>query len=491
MYALKEDIPDLEDYVTQSWIESNYLSLTGGTVAAAKEAPLEIKNNGGVGAYIKFSSMIGASNHLGIDALGNPSYKNGSGTSYKLLHTGSVNGTLTGSLVPDTDVEYNLGSGDMRMGVVFATRGVFSSGITINNESVATQAWVGNNYLSLTGGTLSGTGESILEIKRTNGTSAFIKFTTVRGNNGYLGFNSGGKPTYLTYDGTANELYHKGNLDISNYLPLSGGTITGTLAVNSEYNFAITNNTTGAWSGVRFRMSGEDKGYIGVDSTGKPIYVLSDQSTMYTLIHSGNVWDYALKKSTNINFETDINVAGYGATSKGWKYNGSAFILGYDQNYKIALQSDYADKKQIIVVNQHTPNDGWLGWKTIAFTDSNVASATKLETARTIWGQSFDGTGNVSGNLSLGTAAIGRSFTETWTDANGDTHPWYGLDFTHVSKGVTLSSYFGLTFKVGSGAMLINSSGNVGIGTTDPQYKLDVNGSFNATSGSIGGNTSD
>lgn len=29
----------------------------------------------------------------------------------------------------------------------------------------------------------------------------------------------------------------------------------------------------------------------------------------------------------------------------------------------------------------------------------NVASATKLQTARTIWGQSFDGTGNVNGTI--------------------------------------------------------------------------------------------
>lgn len=36
----------------------------------------------------------------------------------------------------------------------------------------------------------------------------------------------------------------------------------------------------------------------------------------------------------------------------------------------------------------------------------NVGSATKLQTARIIWGQSFDGTGNVSGNLSLGAKSI-------------------------------------------------------------------------------------
>ena len=36
---------------------------------------------------------------------------------------------------------------------------------------------------------------------------------------------------------------------------------------------------------------------------------------------------------------------------------------------------------------------------TVALTSSNVASATKLQTARTLWGQSFNGTANVSGSL--------------------------------------------------------------------------------------------
>ena len=35
----------------------------------------------------------------------------------------------------------------------------------------------------------------------------------------------------------------------------------------------------------------------------------------------------------------------------------------------------------------------------IAYNDYNVASATKLQTPRTIWGQSFDGTGNVNGTI--------------------------------------------------------------------------------------------
>lgn len=43
----------------------------------------------------------------------------------------------------------------------------------------------------------------------------------------------------------------------------------------------------------------------------------------------------------------------------------------------------------------------------LAYITSNVASATKLQTARTIWGQPFDGTGNVSGDLNGVTDIVG------------------------------------------------------------------------------------
>lgn len=69
----------------------------------------------------------------------------------------------------------------------------------------------------------------------------------------------------------------------------------------------------------------------------------------------------------------------------------------------------------------------------------NAATATKLKTARTIWGQSFDGMGNVSGALS----------------------------------GVT---------NINS-ALYIDSSNRVGIGTTTPAYTLDVKGRIAISNG--------
>ena len=55
---------------------------------------------------------------------------------------------------------------------------------------------------------------------------------------------------------------------------------------------------------------------------------------------------------------------------------------------------------------------------TLALTSGNVASATKLQTARTIWGQSFNGTANVSGALS-GATTISASNTISTTLQNG------------------------------------------------------------------------
>lgn len=50
----------------------------------------------------------------------------------------------------------------------------------------------------------------------------------------------------------------------------------------------------------------------------------------------------------------------------------------------------------------------WMDWSTVAFLTDNVASATKLQTSRTLWGQNFDGTANVSGNMT-GVGSISAS----------------------------------------------------------------------------------
>lgn len=100
----------------------------------------------------------------------------------------------------------------------------------------------------------------------------------------------------------------------------------------------------------------------------------------------------------------------------------------------------------------------------------NVASATKLQTPRTIWGQSFDGTGNVDGTLTI---------TNSGSD---DPHiistvsKWF-----HIVSKYKLVLYAGEYNSSQRDAINILSNHNVGIGV-DPSYKLHVAGDIYSSS---------
>ncbi len=54
-----------------------------------------------------------------------------------------------------------------------------------------------------------------------------------------------------------------------------------------------------------------------------------------------------------------------------------------------------------LYMRQGSSDETWGDWAKLAKVTDNVASATKLEISRTLWGQSFDGTANVSGNIDV------------------------------------------------------------------------------------------
>ena len=115
------------------------------------------------------------------------------------------------------------------------------------------------------------------------------------------------------------------------------------------------------------------------------------------------------------------------------------------------------------------------------FVTNNVAnSAIKLQTPRTIWGQSFDGTGNVSGSLSevgnihfkvdnsydIGSNDVASRYIYTrWLGARSGQKLELGANNSEFGRG-----------------LCIDTNLNVGISTNTPAYKLHVAGDIYSSS---------
>lgn len=126
---------------------------------------------------------------------------------------------------------------------------------------------------------------------------------------------------------------------------------------------------------------------------------------------------------------------------------------------------------------------------TNAYTSSNVASATKLATPRTIWGQSFDGTADVDNTLRIkqttGNYCEGiriQTADSTWATiilgATGDS----GTNANAWSIHRKADNNFAISRNSSDGTNgLVMTSVGMGLGTTAPTQRLDVAGNIRAT----------
>ncbi len=173
----------------------------------------------------------------------------------------------------------------------------------------------------------------------------------------------------------------------------------------------------------------------------------------YTPIGDMNTWD----GTSFTNFPKSKPAGGF-----------SLLVLG-EGNYRKQIYSDYNDNHLYTRTQYYSNGIKWNNWSTVALTTDNVASATKLQTARTIWGQPFNGEQNIRGE-------IRDAGSIQCIGPNGGAYLYAGIRSGEAFSIEVLNSAG--VWQTQGITLLLN--GNVGIGTVAPGFKLDVNGTTNA-----------
>lgn len=166
----------------------------------------------------------------------------------------------------------------------------------------------------------------------------------------------------------------------------------------------------------------------------------------------------------------------YDAPKQGWQ---SVMKLAHgdgDTYYNRTLAFDFFSHK----ISTGCMRAGeFYGWKELAFTDSNVASATRLVTEQiyTAWGQTFF-TGGVPKSVSGDLIGVGNVFLQNnimWNKSGDGTYLWGGAGTGNESI-FSLNTHSAGVFK--KQLLKVTGDGNFGINVYTPTYLLHVGGSF-------------
>ena len=321
-------------------------------------------------------------------------------------------------------------------------------------------------------------------------------------------------------------LYDDATLGINSngQLYVKGGTSGGGLDITALQNYLTSNSYLNVTSGdnrylklsggtinvssgnpyIGYANSGANLGRIGVTTSFEPFFYSSYTGANNTIWHSGNDgsgsgMDADLLDGKHDGELTAIKLYSGGGSiidANNFTYRDYAlrFYSGIpDTSTNLPTTSGYQNGLLVFPIhsngstaqlyvsvgkNPYFRSQHTYEWNELAYKTDNVASATKLQTARTIWGQSFDGTGNVTGQLNITTGSnvkltYGTGLLILGTMASAhiaiDTN-----DIQAKADGTTASTLYLNNY--GGNVSMCGNGGKVGVGTVSPAYKLDVNG---------------
>lgn len=220
---------------------------------------------------------------------------------------------------------------------------------------------------------------------------------------------------------SVNHASSAGNADtVDSYHATDGRTFNGNINWSDNWNDVWSDGThTHPWFGFDHRYpntraySTTITDYYGMTiKTAKTLRL--DFGTL--LLNGTNIYDIKVADSDKLDGYHESSFLRYrgsykdGSVTKdgvgvyGWDHNNTNFHETYGDIINIQGHSTWRTRFDIgtsgrirIVHGINTTTATEVGY--LAYLHDNVASATKLATARSIWGQSFDGTGNVNGTI--------------------------------------------------------------------------------------------
>lgn len=294
----------------------------------------------------------------------------------------------------------------------------------------------------------------------------------IRAANGVLYFSNNVVRTTSKYDAEY-EVYHKGNLTKLSQLTNDKNFVTGSVSGQTITINGVSTTWQNTWRGITDSYSGT--------STGTSLSQKGANS-LYNALHNGYASSAGNADTVdglhgtdgrtfngNINWSSNWNDVWSDGTNKHPWY-------GFDHRYPNtgAYSTTITDYFGMTIKTANTLrlDYGKLLLNGTDIHNINVASATKLAAARTIWGQSFDGTGNVNGtiyinnnNSSNGAIRLNNDISANarisaiddqvifntgnairFGGTSWDWNQWAGLKYTHSDKTIYLGIADGSAF---------------------------------------------
>lgn len=328
-------------------------------------------------------------------------------------------------------------------------------------------------------------GEAIL-FCRSNG-----NYDGIRAVNGVLYFSDNVVRTTENYNAEY-KVYHTGNLTKLSQLTNDKNFVTGSVSGQTITINGVSTTWQNTWRGITDSYSGT--------STGTSLSQKGANS-LYNALHNGYASSAGNADTVDGYHVNGSNVAPYGHIPS----------IGNDGVMEVGkyidFHNDNSGKHDFSTRLQTTGNYGNSVYLpshngTLALISDNVASATKLATARSIWGQSFDGTGNVNGTIYINNSDSRNGAIRLNSDISSnarisaindqvifntgnairfgetawDWNQWAGLKYTHSNKTIYLGIADGSVFSANSA----QSNGTLrlaGITTITPDSGARIGGS--------------